>query len=187
VRSWLGANRSVLLGGHPVLALPRLLRGRDLFAAAGPARLLRTTLPPGARVEDAAYPLNIVVTRALVDIREVIRTGNCLGTRTGTGATKLAAERVTHQPPRAPRVSGIVLLCLLYAARRLTLILGSEPPCTTTWANRLSPASCAETRTRRLQESSSIERPRVVVRRWNPLGEEAERSNCTRRHRVDPA
>jgi NTE family protein len=72
---WLGVNRSVLLGGHPVLALPRLLRGRDLFADAGLVQLLRTTLPPGARVEDAAYPLNIVVTRALEGTREVIRRG----------------------------------------------------------------------------------------------------------------
>jgi predicted acylesterase/phospholipase RssA len=54
-----------------------LLRGRHLFADAGLVRLLRTTLPPGARVEDAGYPLNIVVTRALEGTREVIRTGNC--------------------------------------------------------------------------------------------------------------
>jgi NTE family protein len=39
-------------------------------------RLLRTALPPGARVEEAAYPLNIVVTRALEGTREVIRNGS---------------------------------------------------------------------------------------------------------------
>jgi NTE family protein len=38
-------------------------------------RLLRTALPPGARVEEAAYRLNIVVTRALEGTREVIRNG----------------------------------------------------------------------------------------------------------------
>jgi NTE family protein len=72
---WLGVNRTVLLGGHPVLALPRLLRGRSLFADDGLARLVRTTLPPGARVEQAVCPLNIVVTRALEGTREVIRSG----------------------------------------------------------------------------------------------------------------
>jgi NTE family protein len=72
---WLGMSRSVLLGGHPLLALPRLLRGHHLFADAGLVRLLRTTLPPEARIEDAAHRLEIVVTRALEGTREVIRSG----------------------------------------------------------------------------------------------------------------
>ena len=72
---WRGMNRSILLGGHPLLALHRLLHGTYLFADAGLLGLLRSTLPPGARVEEAAYPLNIVVTRALEGTREVIRTG----------------------------------------------------------------------------------------------------------------
>jgi len=71
---WLRVNRSALLG-HPVLALPRLFRGHYLFAGDGLAQLLRTTLPPGARVEDAACPLQIIVTRALEGTREVIRSG----------------------------------------------------------------------------------------------------------------
>jgi NTE family protein len=72
---WLGMSGSVVLGGHPLLALPRLLRGHHLFADAGLVRLLRTTLPPAARVEDATHPLGIVVTRALEGTREVIRSG----------------------------------------------------------------------------------------------------------------
>jgi predicted acylesterase/phospholipase RssA len=72
---WLGMTRSLLLGGHPLLALQRLLRGYSLFADAGLVRLLRTTLPPGARIQDAAYPLNVVVTRALEGTREVLRSG----------------------------------------------------------------------------------------------------------------
>jgi len=58
-------NRSILLGGHPLLALHRLLHGTHLFADAALLGLLRSTLPPGARVEDAAYRLNIVVTRSI--------------------------------------------------------------------------------------------------------------------------
>ncbi len=72
---WLRMSRSILLGGHPLLALPRLLRGGTLFADAGLARLLRTTLPSGARVEAASYPLGIVVTRAFEGTRKVIRSG----------------------------------------------------------------------------------------------------------------
>ncbi len=72
---WLGMRGSVLLGGHPLLALPRLLRGHYLFADAGLVRLLRATLPPAARLEEAAYPLHIAVTRALEGTREVIRSG----------------------------------------------------------------------------------------------------------------
>ncbi len=72
---WLRMTRSVLLGGHPLFALPRLLRGGSLFADAGLVRLLRTTLPAGARVEAATYPLSIVVTRALEGTRKVIRSG----------------------------------------------------------------------------------------------------------------
>jgi NTE family protein len=72
---WLEVNRSVLLGGHPVLALPRLLRGRYLFAHDGLVRLLRTAMPPAARIEEAIYPVNVVVTRALEGTREVLRSG----------------------------------------------------------------------------------------------------------------
>jgi NTE family protein len=75
VEVWLGMNRSLLLGSHPLLALHRLLRGSYLFADAGLLGLLQSALPPEARVEDAAYPLNIVVTRALEGTREVIRSG----------------------------------------------------------------------------------------------------------------
>ncbi|HLK11107.1 MAG TPA: patatin-like phospholipase family protein [Candidatus Binatia bacterium] len=72
---WRRIDRSTLLGGHPVLALPRLFGGRHLFADGGLIRLLRATLPAGACVEDAAYPLRVVVTRALDGGREVIRRG----------------------------------------------------------------------------------------------------------------
>jgi NTE family protein len=72
---WLGISRSVLLGGHPLFVLPRLLRGHPLFADAGLVRLLRSTLPPDARIEDAAHPLAVVVTRALEGTREVLRSG----------------------------------------------------------------------------------------------------------------
>jgi len=72
---WLGMSRSLVLGSHPLLALPRLLRSHHLFADAGLVHLLRTTLPPGARIEDAAHPLDVVVTRELTGTREVIRSG----------------------------------------------------------------------------------------------------------------
>jgi NTE family protein len=72
---WLGMSGSLLLGSYPLLALHRLLGGHYLFADAGLVRLLRATLPPGARVEEAAHRLDIVVTRALEGTREVIRSG----------------------------------------------------------------------------------------------------------------
>jgi NTE family protein len=72
---WLGISRSVLLGGHPLLVLPRLLRGHPLFADAGLVQLVRSSLPPGARIEDAAHPLEVVVTRALEGTRKVLRSG----------------------------------------------------------------------------------------------------------------
>src|SRR5262245_36469754 len=72
---WRRITPSVLLGGHPWLALPRLVRGRWLFADAGLVQLLRTALPPDARIEEAAYPLSIAVTRALEGTREAITSG----------------------------------------------------------------------------------------------------------------
>src|SRR5262245_61586759 len=72
---WLGIGRSVLLGGHPLLLLPRLLRGHPLFADSGLVRLVRRALPPEARIEDATHPLEVVVTRALDGTREVLRRG----------------------------------------------------------------------------------------------------------------
>jgi len=72
---WHGISRSVLVGRYPLLVLPRLLRGNPLFDDAGLVGLVRSSLPPGARIEDAAYPLEVVVTRALDGTREVLRKG----------------------------------------------------------------------------------------------------------------
>src|SRR4029453_19544817 len=54
---------------------PRLLRGHPLFSDAGLVRLVGSSLPAGARIEDAAQPLEVVVTRALDGTREVLRKG----------------------------------------------------------------------------------------------------------------